>query len=222
MAEHFLQCALQLLAVLCVFGKAEATCPPTSSGDPQSVTTYQAINPTQYDRNYSRIDSGRHPLGFYSGTWFYNQNKANPCIKITAPNAGKRWIDIKVETIPESRVCFKDQESTNVCFQGRGTVCRATPADDTYIEVLCDDRCEEADVNFWYRLVLSPLPTEVDPETWCFNQQNEYPTDLLTLPQGQTLPTRTTPRPKDTGTASTQSASMSVLVTAMLLLAVCL
>ena len=48
-----------------------------------------------------------------------------------------------------------------ISLQGRGTRCDTTPGNTIYVEFLCDSQCGEADVTFWYRLVLSPLPSGV-------------------------------------------------------------
>ena len=49
----------------------------------------------------------------------------------------------------------------HISLQGRGTRCDTTPGNTIYVEFLCDSQCGEADVTFWYRLVLSPLPSGV-------------------------------------------------------------
>lgn len=182
---------------------SKATCP----GD-GTVTPYVQIN-KPYDRNYSAT----HPLGFYKGVWYYDQQgRPNPCINVTASQASTRRLEIKVETVPLKRLCVKDQASDPACFLGFYTDCREIPADSIYIEFLCDSQCEEGDVNYWYRLTLSDIGE--DPETFCFNTGSEYPSDLLQLPPGATFPSITTPAGKPTGqgTAMQPWALATVLV----------
>ncbi|KAL8611212.1 hypothetical protein ACOMHN_013643 [Nucella lapillus] len=197
---------------------SSSTCPPANPND-GTMSTYVPINETDYDRTYARIDSGKHPLGFYSATWHYNQpNVPNPCIKITAPGARNSMLEIKFETVPSAMLCVKDQGARHTCYQGSISLCGETPGDTVYVEFLCDSQCEEADVNFWYRLVLSP-PNEVD---WCLRRPNDFPSKLAVLPPGATLPTFTTPSPRGTGTAAHgASSSVSLLAAAVLSVGVC-
>lgn len=191
--------------VILSFGFCGAAC------DTTTATDYVQIS-EPYDRNYSSITSAdTHPLGFYRGTWNYNQQgMANPCFKVTG--ATGRRLEIKVETVPRMKLCVKDQASPTTCFEGRFTNCRDTPGGIVFIEFLCDSQCGETDVTFWYRLTLSKI--DEDPEQFCFNVGSTYPEDLSVMPPGATFPTVTTPRSGPSGRSS--SVQPWALLTLML------
>ncbi|XP_076469232.1 uncharacterized protein LOC143299734 [Babylonia areolata] len=207
---NVLLCTVLLVVTFCV-GVSKGACGPQSP----NLITYVPINETLYDRNYSRIDSGRHPLGFYTDTWHYNQGVPNPCISISAENARASYLEIKVETDPTSRLCVKDQDSARECFEGTVALCWETPGDTTYVEFLCDSQCGEADVTFWYRLVLSPP----DYEDWCFTRDSLFPADLVSAPSGADLPTYTTPKPRGGTGSAPRGPSSSYSSSSPLLLA---
>lgn len=206
---------LLALTAFYVIGLAVPACPPTNASD---AIIYVPINETLYDRNYSTITSGKNPLGFYSSIWYYNQMQPSPCIKLTAPDSSSTSLEIMFETVPQAKLCIQvaGQQGSS-CQIGRGSVCGPVSVGGSrtiHVQFYCDEQCEQADVNFWYRLVLMPAGESLD--TWCSNNRNsKFPSDLITLPQDMTLPKYTTPKPRGTGTACRTLSSQFLLLPAV-------
>ncbi|XP_025106307.1 uncharacterized protein LOC112571509 [Pomacea canaliculata] len=200
------------LLLLCQF--ISATCPPNN------MAVYKPINETMYDRNYSPItNTDAHPLGFYQSIVIYNNRNLNPCINLTDIGASRRKFEILVETGVPKRLCVavRSINQTNPfldeCFQTNYFKCAQSVSNSIFVEFYCDEACEESDVKFWYRLTFSPLPEVMDPDMWCDNRNSaEFPSSLLTLPQGITYAPDPTGTPPTAGGSIMQLASMWIFM----------
>ncbi|XP_005110204.1 uncharacterized protein LOC101858744 [Aplysia californica] len=184
----------------------QSACPP------DNVIEYVTVSEDNYDRNFSKIsEDGKRPLGFAKSRWYYNRpDKKNPCIKISG--ATDRRVEIMVEAELNARLCYKTQTSSTFCFFGQQWRCIPSRGDDVYIEFFCDDQCEEHDVRFWYRIVLGVTPAEDPEDHWCEGRnQDEFPANLLRLPDGFKVPTETT-TPFNLASAPTASYNLLALL----------
>ncbi|CAL1531699.1 unnamed protein product [Lymnaea stagnalis] len=200
---HVLVCSILILFIARV---SYSACPP------DDVVTYEVIPEDQYDRNYSSIGSdGKRPLGFMKATWSYNQNNPNPCI-LLKDTSGRR-VEIMVEAIPAAKICVNvGGPQTQYCSDpGSGQMyqCVKTLSSNVYLEFVGDD-AGESDIQFWYRLVLGPLPADDTEDRWCDDHHRDrYPSSLRTLPDGYSLNLEPT-NPSNGGTITTIPQSLFV------------
>ncbi|ESO90439.1 hypothetical protein LOTGIDRAFT_233749 [Lottia gigantea] len=161
-------------------------CPPANVND-GTVTSYNYIDPQNYDRNYSTYSSDRRPLGYEKTTVYFGVGIPHPCIKVT--DARNRMFEIMIQTTPSAKICLKKgKRSQELCGFDTLRDCDVSPGSTVYIELFCTD-CEESDVNLWYRIRMSNK-TDRDIENWCSDVIQEYPRDLksVTLPDHFSYP----------------------------------
>lgn len=166
-------------------------------------SNYVPINVANYSLDYS----SKNPLGYNSSILPYmDVMVTHPCVNLTNVPAGA-YIEIKAETqMAGAKICVGDDKTKRTCSSGTLRTCYSAPATNVKFAFYCDSACEQVDVVFWYRFVMS----EANPsDQWCEGRiSDDFPSSLIPLPSN--LPT-TAIRIKPGGNAI-QSRPASLLV----------
>ncbi|XP_072174388.1 uncharacterized protein [Diadema setosum] len=160
-------------------------------------------NESAYNRDpnsLNDIENGR-PLGFKHATLEYvdnHENPKSPCVTITGCH--DRRVEIMVQTDPTAMICVSDVSTdvasrTTVC-QEQIYKCGQCPSDTVTYQFSCQGQsCDQSDVEFWFRFVVSEDPAVLDPELWCDGRDiDQYPLSLISNVPIPVDP-RTTPSP---------------------------
>jgi len=169
---------------------------------------YKPINASNYDMN----PSSQNPLGYYSNVLPYSDgNKVTPCVEVSGiPSTA--YVEIKVETrLAGTKICVGDEQTLRACGQGSLSKCTLSPSTVVKFAFYCDSACEQVDVPFWYRFVISGNNPS---DQWCEGRpSDDFPSSLISPPTH--LPTASTPR--DANGASHGSFSLLSLLAVLLI-----
>ncbi|EDV25896.1 uncharacterized protein TRIADDRAFT_55436 [Trichoplax adhaerens] len=186
------------LILLWAQGSLAAVC---STSNP----AYLEIQQSQYNRNVSCLtDLSCRPLGFKHDVFHYQVNgKSDPCVWVD--NADGKAIEVMVQTTPpNSMICVQGDGYNTICQEGTINECKMAAGKRVYFKFFCQGQsCETTDVNFWYRLTLSP--SNVDPENWCFGRSGtDFPDSLLAQ-----FPNNYTPKPIQPPTPTSSASKIT-------------
>ncbi|XP_067933455.1 uncharacterized protein [Watersipora subatra] len=152
---------------------------------PGTILNWVSIPEDQYDRTYSDIyQEDARPLGFKVGIYSYNRGESI-CVKVSGTS--ERRVEVKIETEPPAKLCFKAEGSNGDCVTsktlGRCEKFESQTDNSTTFEFYCTGECSESDVTFWYRFTVCPLVSDYENEQWCQNVDDDYPGTLLVAGQ---------------------------------------